>query len=64
MPLAVVVEAVLSVMASHRAHNYRVFTTKFDREVHWEELDDVLGPLAPKDAKTAGLFFAEFEADC
>lgn len=61
-PLAEAAEVVLSVMASHRAHNYRVFTTKFDREVRWEELDDVLGSLAAKDAKTVGLSFAEFEA--
>lgn len=63
MPLAEAVEVVLSVMASHRAHHYRVFTTRFDREVRWEKLDDVLGPLAAKDAKTVGLFFAEFEAE-
>lgn len=49
-------------MASHRAHDYRVFTTKFDREVGWEELDDVLGPLSAQDAKTVGVSLAEFEA--
>lgn len=62
IPLAEAVEAVLSAMASHRAHDYRVFTTKFDREVGWEELDDVLGSLSAQDVKTAGVSLAEFEA--
>lgn len=49
-------------MASHSPHDYRVFTTKFDREVGWEELDGVLGPLSPEDGKAVGVSFAEFEA--
>ncbi|MBU1384911.1 MAG: hypothetical protein KKG14_01935 [Alphaproteobacteria bacterium] len=49
-------------MASQRAHDYRIFTTKFDREVGWEDLDDVLGSLSAKDAKAVGVSLAEFEA--
>jgi cobaltochelatase CobT len=60
--LAEVVEAVLSAMASQSAHDYRVFTTKFDREVGWEELDGVLGPLSAQDVKAVGESFAQFEA--
>lgn len=56
------VEVVWSVMASHHAHDYRVFTTKFDREVGWQELDDVLGPLSEQHAKALGVSWAEFEA--
>ena len=50
------------VMANHPAPEYRVFTTKFDREVSWEELDDVLGPLSVQDAEAVAASFAEFEA--
>ncbi|MEN5231075.1 cobaltochelatase CobT-related protein [Brevundimonas naejangsanensis] len=48
-------------MASDQAHEYRVFTTKFDREVSWDELDGVLGPLSTEDTKTVDASFAEFE---
>lgn len=48
-------------MASDHAHDYRVFTTKFDREVIWNELDSVLGPLSAQDTKTVDASFAEFE---
>ena len=48
-------------MASDHAHDYRVFTTKFDREVSWNELDGVLGPLSAQDTKTVDASFAEFE---
>lgn len=49
-------------MASHHPHDYRVFTSKFDREVSWADLDSVLGPLSAQDAKTVDASFAEFEA--
>lgn len=60
--LAEALEAVLSAMANRSAQDYRVFTTRFDREVRWEDLDGVLGPLSAQDAKTASVSFAEFEA--
>lgn len=62
IPLAEAFGAVWSAMASHHADDYRVFTTKFDREVGWEELDDVLGSLSAQDAKIVGVSLAEFEA--
>ncbi len=49
-------------MARHHSHEYRVFTTKFDREVGWADLEGVLGPLSAPDAKTVDASFSDFEA--
>lgn len=52
----------MSLMPNHPASDYRVFTSRFDREVGWEELDHVLGPLSAQDAETLASSFAEFAA--
>jgi cobaltochelatase CobT len=49
-------------MVGAQKHEYRVFTTKFDREVGWEKLDGVLGRLPAQGAETVGASFVEFEA--
>lgn len=49
-------------MAGPQAHAYRVFTTRFDREVGWERLGGVLGRQSAEGAKTVNASFAEFEA--
>lgn len=62
VPLAEAVEAVWSAMASDPTPDYRVFTTRFDREVRWDELDGVLGSLSAQDTKAVDASFAEFDA--
>jgi cobaltochelatase CobT len=49
-------------MASDPTPDYRVFTTRFDREVRWDELDGVLGPPSAQDTKAVDASFAEFDA--
>lgn len=49
-------------MAGAQAHDYRVFTTKFDREVSWEKLGGVLGRLPAHGAEIVAASFMEFEA--
>lgn len=44
----------------HDTPGYRIFSTKFDREVSASALDDVLGPLSAPHGNEQNLAFAEF----
>jgi len=43
-------------------HDYRIFTTRFDREVAYTDLDSVLGPLSAENFENLRLTLAEFES--
>lgn len=50
-------------MFSKPVDGYRIFTTRFDREVVANELDNVLGPLSSSDQEALDLLWSRLEYD-